>query len=234
MDRQVALVTGSAGGLGRAIVDALDAAGFAVAAATHSDGPFAADLSRPDEARGLVRAVIDTHGRLDVLVANHAAMTMAPIDTHPIEDWWTVVHTNLSGSFFLSQAAASHLARATGSLIFISSEWGITGWPEASAYAASKAGVIGLAKSLALALAPDVRVNVVAPGIIDTPQLQVDAASAGITLGEMKARYAAETPLDRIASPSEIAETIAFLVSPGAAFYTGQVLRPNGGATTAT
>ena len=110
----------------------------------------------------------------------------------------------------------------------------MTGWPEASAYAASKAGIIGLTKALARELAPAVRVNAVAPGIIDTPQLEVDAASAGISLEAMKARYAAETPLGRIARPDEIAQTVSFLASPAASFYTGQVLRPNGGITTAS
>lgn len=230
----VALVTGAAGGLGRAIVAALETDRMSVAGGTHHGGAFAADLSDPGQARDLIERVVARYGRLDVLVVNHAAMTMAPIDEHPVDDWWRVVDTNLSGAFYLAQAAAPHLARAAGAIVFISSEWGVTGWPEASAYAASKAGIIGLTKALALELAPDVRVNAVAPGIIDTPQLEVDAAAAGLSLEEMKATYAAETPLRRIATPGEIAATVSFLASPGASFYTGQVLRPNGGVTTAS
>ena len=116
----------------------------------------------------------------------------------------------------------------------MSSEWGVIGWPGASAYAASKSGLIGLTRALARELAPDVRVNAIAPGVIDTPQLAVDAADAGITLDEMKRRYAEASPLRRIADPDEIAASIEFLASDGAAYYTGQVLHPNGGATTAS
>ena len=232
--RPVALVTGAMGGLGTAIVLKLRALGTDVVAATHRTGPFEADLSDPGEARALIERAVTVHGRLDLLIANHAAMTMWPVDAHPVDDWWHVVNTNLSGTFFLSQAAAPHLRRSRGVIIIISSEWGITGWPEASAYAASKAGLIGLTKSLAIALAPEVRVNAIAPGIIDTPQLAVDADAAGISLAEMKARYADETRLRRIATPIEVAGTVAFLASADAEFYTGQVFRPNGGLTTAS
>jgi len=232
-DRPVALVTGAAGGLGSALVAALEADGWAVAGATHHGGPYAADLADPAAADDLVRRVIGTLGRLDLLVANHAAMTMAPVETYPVDDWWLVVDTNLSGSFRLARAAAAHLASRRGAMVFISSEWGIIGWPEASAYAASKAGLIGLTKALARELAPDVRVNAVAPGVIDTAQLQVDADSAGVDLDEIRRRYAAATPLGRIADPQEIAATVVFLASAGGAFYTGQVLQPNGGTTTA-
>jgi NAD(P)-dependent dehydrogenase (short-subunit alcohol dehydrogenase family) len=161
-------------------------------------------------------------------------MTMAPIDLHPIADWWRIIDVNLSGTFYLAQAAVVHLRRSHGSIVLVSSEWGVTGWPEATAYAASKAGVIGLMKSLALALAPDIRVNALAPGVIDTPQLAVDAAAAGISVAEMKARYAADAPLGRIASPCEIASTVVFMASREASFYTGQVFRPNGGTSTAS
>ncbi len=230
---RVALVTGSEGGLGRALVAELEVAGWTVAPATHRDGPFAADLAELAGAARLVDRVMNVYGRLDLVVANHAAMTMAPVDEHPMDDWWRIVDTNLGGSFRLAQAAAPHLARARGSLIFISSEWGVTGWPNASAYASSKAGLIGLTKALARELAPDVRVNAVAPGAIDTPQLAVDAAAAGVTLDEIRERYAAAAPLGRIASPAEIAATVVFLASPGGAYYTGQVLQPNGGTTMA-
>jgi NAD(P)-dependent dehydrogenase (short-subunit alcohol dehydrogenase family) len=231
---RVALVTGSAGGLGRALVAGLGAAGWQIAAATHRGGAFAADLADPEQGRSLVARVIERYGRLDLLVANHAAMTMAPVDRYPLDDWWRVVDTNLSGSFYLAQAAVPHLRTTRGAMVFVSSEWGITGWPEASAYAASKAGLVGLTRALARELAPAIRVNAIAPGIIDTPQLEVDAGAAGISLGEMKSRYADAIPLRRIATPAEIAATVAFLASDDAAFYTGQVLHPNGGTTTAS
>lgn len=234
IEDRVALVTGAAGGLGRALVAGLADAGWVVAGATHRKGQYAADLERPAEARRLVARVVGDLGRLDLLIANHAAMTLAPVEEHPLEDWWRVVDTNLGGSFHLARAAAPHLRLVSGAILFISSEWGITGWPRASAYAASKAGLVGLTKALARELAPNVRVNALAPGVIDTPQLAVDAAEAGLTLAEMKDRYASVAPQGRIASPEEVAATAVFLASPAASHFTGQVLQPNGGTTMAT
>jgi len=230
---RIALVTGAGGGLGRAAVAALEEEGWTVAGATHRTGDLAADLAEPAAAGRLVGRVLDRFGRLDLLVANHAYMSMASVEVHPLDDWWRVVDTNLSGSFRLARAAAPALVAARGSIVLVSSEWGVTGWPGASAYAASKAGLIGLTKALARELAPEVRVNAIAPGVVDTPQLKVDAAAASVTLAEMKRRYAAAAPLGRIASPAEIAASIAFLASPAAAYYTGQVLQPNGGTTMA-
>jgi 2-hydroxycyclohexanecarboxyl-CoA dehydrogenase len=229
----VALVTGSAGGLGRALVVCLTEAGWEVAAATHRDGPLSGDLADPDQVRSLVERVVERHGRLDLLVANHAAMSMAPVENHPLDDWWRVVDTNLSGSFYLARSAVPHLRATRGSIVFVASEWGITGWPNASAYASSKAGLVGLTKALARELAPAIRVNAIAPGIIDTEQLKVDASAAGVSLDEMKRRYAEQTPLGRIADPAEIAASVVFLASSDAAFYTGQVLQPNGGSVMA-
>ena len=231
---RVALVTGADGGLGRAIVRRLERAGWRVAAGTHREGPLAADVADPAQARSLVERVVEGFGGLHLLVANHAAMSMAPAHEHPLDDWWRIVDTNLSGSFYLARAAVPHLRAANGSIVLVSSEWGVIGWPGASAYAASKSGLIGLTRALARELAPGVRVNAIAPGVIDTPQLAVDAADAGITLDEMKRRYADASPLRRIADPDEIAASIEFLASDGAAYYTGQVLHPNGGATTAS
>jgi len=227
----VALVTGAGGGLGRALVAALAGAGWTVAGATRRDGELAFDLADRAAAGMLVGRVLAGHGRLDLLVANHATMSLAPVDRHPIDDWWRIVDVNLGGSFRLARAAAGALRRSAGSIVFVASEWGLSGWPEATAYAASKAALVGLTKALALELAPSVRVNAVAPGVIDTPQLAVDASAVGASVEEIKRRYAERIPLRRIASPAEIAASVVFLGSREAAFYTGQVLSPNGGTT---
>jgi NAD(P)-dependent dehydrogenase (short-subunit alcohol dehydrogenase family) len=158
-------------------------------------------------------------------------MAIARVEEHDPSDWWRIVDVNLGGSFRLARAAAGHLARTRGAIVFVASEWGITGWPEATAYSASKAGLIGLTKALARELAPNVRVNALAPGVVDTPQLRVDAEAAGVSLDEIRRRYAAAAPLGRIASPDEIARSVTFLAGPGGAYYTGQVLGPNGGTT---
>ncbi len=231
--RPVALVTGAGGGLGRAIVARFAAEGWRVAASTRREGEYAADVADSSAVTAVVERVVADHGRLDLVVSNAAELGMAAVAEHPLENWWRIVRVNLSGGFFLARAAAPHLRRTGGSIVFVSSEWGVTGYPRASAYAAGKAGLIGLTRALARELAPSVRVNALAPGAIDTPQLAVDAADAGVSLDELKARYAAAAPLGRIATPEEIAGSVFFLTSDDARYYTGQVLQPNGGTTTA-
>jgi NAD(P)-dependent dehydrogenase (short-subunit alcohol dehydrogenase family) len=122
--------------------------------------------------------------------------------------------------------------RGFGRIVVTASEWGVIGWPNATAYAASKGGLISLVKSAARALGPHgVAVNAIAPGITDTPQLQVDADDAGITLAEMVDRYALDVPLGRVGRPEDIAEVVAFLCGDAAIALVGQVLQPNGGTT---
>jgi NAD(P)-dependent dehydrogenase (short-subunit alcohol dehydrogenase family) len=112
------------------------------------------------------------------------------------------------------------------------SEWGVIGWPDATAYAASKSGLISLVKCLGRELAPEgILVNAIAPGVIDTPQLNVDAVSAGVSLAEMHAIYAADIPLGRIGHPEEIAEAAVFLAQPDLKAMAGQVVQVNGGST---
>ena len=119
-----------------------------------------------------------------------------------------------------------------GRIVALSSEWGQVGWPRASAYSASKAGVISLTKALARQLGPSgITVNAIAPGVIDTPQLRIDAADLGRSLDETRRLYASSTPLGRIGRPEEVAATVAFLASDEAGSLTGQVLAPNGGTT---
>lgn len=229
---RVVLVTGSAGAIGRSLVTRFNADGWQVAASSHHGGELAADLADPGEAARLIDRVIERFGRLDALIVNHATMALAAIDEHDPSDWWRVVDTNLSGGFFLARDGAPHLLATGGSIVFISSEWGVSGWPRATAYVASKAGLIGLTRALARELAPTVRVNAVAPGAIDTAQLEIDARDANLTLAEIRAQYARTAPLQRIGTPAEVAASVAFLVSADAANYTGQVLHPNAGTTT--
>ncbi len=227
--RRVALVTGSHGGLGVAIVRRLEADGWAVAASAHREGAFAADVSQSAECDRLVKRVVSEFGRLDLLVNNAAYMQLAPIDEQEIYDWWRIVDVNLGGSFYMARASADALRRAHGHIINLSSRMGIAGDANGTAYAASKAGLIGMTKALALELAPEVRVNALAPGPVDTPQLAVDARNSNRTLDEERIARALESPLQRLVTPDEIAGSISFLVSNDAAEYTGQVLCPNGG-----
>jgi NAD(P)-dependent dehydrogenase (short-subunit alcohol dehydrogenase family) len=226
---KVALVTGSDGGLGAAIVRRLEHDGWLVAASTHHDGHYAGDVSDPRACNRIVDRVLEDLGRLDLLVNNAAYMALSPVSEHEIADWWRVIDVNLSGSFYLVRRAAGALREARGSIVNISSRMGVAGGADGTAYAASKAGLIGLTKAVSLELAPDVRVNAIAPGPIDTPQLLVDARRNRWSLDDERADAVLKTPLQRLVSADEVAGTVAFLVSPDAAHYSGQVLSPNGG-----
>ncbi|CQD08728.1 3-oxoacyl-ACP reductase [Mycolicibacterium conceptionense] len=240
------LVTGAAQGMGAAHARRLAAAGATVAVnnirggtaleelATEIGGlAVPGDVSDPVACAEIADAVVSATGRLDVLVANHAYMTMAPLLEHDEADWWRVIDTNLGGTFHLVQAVLPHMRRNDGGrIVVIASEWGVTGWPEATAYAASKAGLISLVKTLGRELAPEgIIVNAVAPGVTDTPQLQVDADAAGVTLADMHARYAESIPLGRIGSVDEIAAAVQFLADFEMSAVVGQVISCNGGAT---
>ncbi len=172
-------------------------------------------------------------GDVQVLVANHAYMAMGPFEQHDLADWWRIIDTNLGGTFHLVQAVLPGMRRfGGGRIVVISSEWGVTGWPAASAYAASKAGLISLVKTLGRELAPEgILVNAVAPGVTDTPQLEIDARDAGVPLSEMHQRYAEHIPLGRIGRPDEIAAAVALLCDFDMGAMTGQTVQVNGGST---
>lgn len=246
LDGRVALVTGAAQGMGAAHARRLRADGARVAVNDRVESPeltaLAQELGGVAAAgdvsdRGAVRAVVDTveHslGTVDVLVANHAYMTMAPFLEHDPDDWWKVVDTNLGGTFHLVQAVLPGMRRrGEGRIVVIASEWGVTGWPQATAYAASKAGLVSLVKTLGRELAPErIVVNGVAPGVTDTPQLQVDADAAGLTLAAMHAEYAKDIPVNRIGRPEEIAAVVSLLADFRLVAMVGQVVQVNGGST---
>ena len=246
LDGRVALVTGAARGMGAAHARRLAAAGATVAVNDIRDSAeltaladeigglnVAGDVSDPGECVRMAADVVQAAGHLDVLVANHAYMTMAPLADHDDTDWWKVVDTNLSGTFYLIQAVLPHMRKAgAGRIVVISSEWGITGWPEATAYAASKSGLISLVKTLGRELAPEhIIVNAVAPGVTDTPQLQVDADAAGVELDAIHRHYASSIPLGRIGRPDEVAAAVELLADFDVEAVVGQVISCNGGST---
>jgi 2-hydroxycyclohexanecarboxyl-CoA dehydrogenase len=235
---RVALVTGAAGGIGRATADLLEQRGWTVArndlpgvAVTGHAAP--ADVSQPLAVNAMVQRVSDELGPVSLLVANAARMVMGPVEQVPESEFWRVVDTNLGGYFACARACAPAMAQAGwGRIVALSSEWGQVGWSRATAYSASKAGVISLTKALARQLGPGgITVNAIAPGAIDTPQLEVDAADLGRSLDETKRLYASATPLGRVGRPEEVAATVVFLASEQAGSLTGQVLAPNGGTT---
>jgi NAD(P)-dependent dehydrogenase (short-subunit alcohol dehydrogenase family) len=246
MDGPVALVTGAAQGLGHATALRLAADGFRVAVNDITDDgrltalserisglPVAADIADPAAARDMTAAVASALGPVQVLVANAAAMAMAPFLAADPASWWRQIDVNLSGHFRLIQAVIPAMrAAGHGRIIIIASGWGIIGHPNATAYAASKAGLIALTKGLGRELGPQgILANAIAPSFIDTEQLQVDADDAGLTLEEMRQQYREQIPVGQLASPQDIAAAVSFLAGPGSSAVVGQILQPNGGVT---
>ncbi len=246
LEGTVALVTGAAQGIGRATALRLAADGATVAANDREPSerldevaracggvPAIGDVSDPAAVEEMVAGVENDAGSIGLLVANAAYMSMGPFLEHEEADWWRQVETNLSGTFYLVRSVLPGMRRIGGGrIVIVSSEWGVTGWPNATAYAASKAGLISFGKTLGRELAPEnIVTNVISPGIVDTPQLEVDAHDAGVTREEIKARYAAGIPVGRIGRPEDVASTVAFLARAGSAALVGQVVQPNGGTT---
>lgn len=240
------MVTGATQGIGRAIATRLAAEGARVgvngpeetadmkSVVAQVDG-FAvpADISDSDEVSSAVAKIEQIVGDVEILVCNAAYMMMGSLAEHDEDDWWKVVDTNLTGTFNVIQAVLPGMRRqGGGKIVIVTSEWGVIGWPRATAYAASKAGLISLTKTLGRELAREnISVNAVAPGVTDTPQLEVDAADAGVSLAEIHARYARDIPAGRIGRPDEIAATVALLVRKEIGAFVGQVLQVNGGTT---
>jgi NAD(P)-dependent dehydrogenase (short-subunit alcohol dehydrogenase family) len=245
LDGRVAMVTGGGRGIGRATVRVLAQEGAVVCVndidpatageAAEEVGGLSApcDVSDLGALRDQVARCEHEAGPIDLIVANHAFMVMAPFVEHDEGQFARTLEVNLLGTAWLMSLCVPAMAsRGYGRVVAIASEWGQIGWPNATAYAASKGGIIALVKSVARQYARHgVAVNAVAPGVTDTPQLDVDATDAGLTHEEMVQTYGREVPLGRIGRPEDIAATVAFLLSTPAAAFVGHVLGPNGGST---
>jgi 3-oxoacyl-[acyl-carrier protein] reductase len=235
---RTALVTGSTRGIGRAIAETLAGAGARVAvvgrdaakaqeaAAAVGNGAkgFAADVGDPKSVVALVEAVEGAFGQIDILV-NNAGLTRDNILFRiKDEDWDTVLDANLRGAFIAIRAASrGMMKRRWGRIINIASIVGLTGNKGQANYAASKAGLIGLTKSVAKELGSrNILVNAVAPGFIETDM------TAAMT-PEARAGLSGQIPLERLGTPRDIAGMVAFLASDHAAYITGQTLVVDGG-----
>jgi len=196
----------------------------AIAASGGKAEAVGADVTDAAAVDGLIKSVVEKHGKLDILVSNAGITRDQLMLRMKRSDWDEVVATNLTASFTLCQAALKPMIRArSGRIIAISSVVGQTGNAGQANYAASKAGLIGFCKSLAREVASrQVTVNVVAPGLIETDMTRAITEDA-------KTDWSAQIPLGRMGSPAEVAAAVSFLVSDEASYITGQVLAVNGG-----
>ena len=229
----LAVVTGAASGIGAATVQELAAQGARVAGidrrpCTVPDGGLAliADVSSEPEVLAAFTA-LDAAGEVPDIVVNCAGIIIErPLTRMTLEEFERIMRVNLRGCFLVGREAVIRMRGAGrgGRVINIASELAHLGRADYSAYCASKAAVIGLTRSWARELAPDILVNAVAPGPVDTPMLSRENMSPEVVAQEI------DLPLGRIGQPEEIASVIAFLAGPGASYVTGQTFGPNGGA----
>jgi 3-oxoacyl-[acyl-carrier protein] reductase len=240
-DKRIAFVTGGSRGIGAAIVKRLAKDGFHVVAVARSldkleavcneiksEGgsaePLAVDIGDAKALAAAIEKVAETHGRLDVLVNNAGITKDGLILRMDDEDFDSVINTNLKSAFVAIRSAARPMMRSKGGrIINISSVSGVAGNAGQSNYAASKAGLIGLSKSVAKELAgKNITCNVVAPGFITTDMTD------GLN-DQIKERVKEVIPLKRFGQPHEIAGVVAFLAGPDSTYVTGQVIVVDGG-----
>ena len=242
MANKIALITGASGGIGAACAERLARQGYTVLAhynrgkegvhalcnALNAEGfdahPVQCDLADNAQIDAMCREILRVYHRVDALVLNAGISYTGLLFDMTDEEWNRVMQVNVTSAFTLCRALAPGMvSNQSGSIVTISSMWGRVGASCEVAYSASKAAVIGFTRALAKELGPSgVRVNCVAPGVIDTKMMDEHS-------DDVKAQLADETPLGRLGTPKDVADSVVFLLSDAAAFITGQVLGVDGG-----
>jgi NAD(P)-dependent dehydrogenase (short-subunit alcohol dehydrogenase family) len=233
--RRVALVTGAANGIGRAIAKHLAASGWRVGLLDLPKAGLAralpkgarnvlaieGNVAEEDTARRAVAAVTEKFGRLDALVSNAGIMVRKPLRRLRLDDWRRVIDVNLTATFLLARAAERPLRAAKGAMVTIASTRALMSEPGTESYAASKGGLVALTHALAVSLAPDVRVNCVSPGWIKTTDYRA-----------LRQKDHRQHPAGRVGKPEDIAEIVAFLLDGArSGFVTGANFVVDGGMT---
>ncbi|HEY42437.1 MAG TPA: SDR family oxidoreductase [Anaerolineae bacterium] len=241
-DGQVAIVTGAARGIGRAIAIQLASSGAKIVVTDIQSSKsedvvkeivdiggeaksIQVDVTKADQVQKMVDETLDAYGRIDILVNNAGIFTAATFPEMTEAQWDEMLAVHLKGTFLCSRAVIEHmLDRGSGCIINIASTSGISGGTSGAHYAAAKGGVIAFTRSIGKELAgKGIRVNAVAPSKIETDMLQ------GVDTPEARAQLIRKIPLGRLGRPEDIAEVVVFLASESASYIVGEVIVASGG-----
>lgn len=242
---RVALITGASRGLGKAMAMALASEGARVALVSRGEAElngvaaevrdaggdaavFPADVASEEQVRAVEMAVLARFGKVSILINNAGLAMRKPVTELTPEDWRRVMETNVTAAFLLCRSFVPHMkGRGYGRILNISSIMGSISLPDRTAYSASKAGLLGFTRSLALELAADaITVNTISPGLFET-----ELARPILDSPEMKAQFLANIPLGRAGKPEEVGQLAVYLCSEDAAYVTGTDILIDGGWT---